>query len=73
MMAEKKKLGRGDAYFAVNDKACGVSTSYRVSGRLGELGKRFCLFDDAWDECKRLNRAYELGMKHAAEGKYDAL
>ena len=61
-------VGRADAadYFAVNDKPMGVSTSYRVSGRRGELGKRFSLFADAKDDCKRLNKAYEVGLKDGA-------
>jgi hypothetical protein len=64
----KPKLGRGDEYFAVNDKTCGVRTSYRVSGRRGELGKRFWSFDEAWKECKRLNKAYQLGLTDGVLG-----
>lgn len=59
---------KGPKYFAVNDKPMGVSTSYRVSGRRGEIGRRFPLYSDAQDFCRALNKAYELGMKHALEG-----
>lgn len=62
----KPQVGRGDEYFAVNDKPQGVSTSFRVSGRLGELARRFARFPDAWADCKRLNKAYRLGFKHGA-------
>jgi hypothetical protein len=58
-----KFAGRAD-YFAVNDRVAGYRTSFRVSGRLGELGRRFCMFDDAASEAKRLNRAYNLGYEH---------
>jgi hypothetical protein len=55
-------------YFNVNDKAMGVSTSYRVSGRAGELGKRFWNFSEASAYAKVLNKAYELGLRHGQEG-----
>jgi hypothetical protein len=55
-------MGARHDYFAVNDKAAGLRTSFRVSGRLGECGKRWCLFHDASADAKRLNRAYELGF-----------
>lgn len=61
-----KFSGRRD-YFAVNDQPRGLSTSFRVSGRLGELGQRFGFFSDADREAKRLNRAYELGFRHGQE------
>ncbi len=63
-MSEESEIGRGSKYFAINDKTMGVSTSYRVSGRLGEMGKRHPLYHTAHEDCRRLNRAYELGLKH---------
>lgn len=56
-------------YFGINDKPMGVSTSYRVSGRLGEVATRVALYPDAELLMKRLNRAYELGMRHGFELK----
>jgi hypothetical protein len=61
---EDETIGRGTKYFAINDRTMGVSTSFRVSGRLGEMGKRHPLLADAQEDCRRLNRAYELGLKH---------
>jgi hypothetical protein len=68
-------VGRADAadYFTVNDKPMGVSTSFRVSGRRGELGKRFALFADAKNDCKRLNKAYERGVKDASAAYPDLI
>jgi hypothetical protein len=61
-----KFSGRRD-YFAVNCKPSGLTTSFRVSGRLGELGRRHCLFNDAQDDVRRINRAYNLGFRHGQE------
>lgn len=66
-MSDHGKFGGRSDYFAVNDKAFGVSTSYRVSGRLGEFARRFSLFRDANEYCKALNRAYRLGCRHGAD------
>jgi len=55
--------GRSD-YFAVNNKPMGYSTSYRVSGRLGECAQRFIHYHDADKQAKLLNRAYDLGLAH---------
>lgn len=57
-----KFSGRSD-YFAVNDKTRGYSTSFRVSGRLGELAQRHSRFDGADRDCRRLNRSYEMGFR----------
>lgn len=62
----EKFSGRAD-YFAVNNRTMGLCTSFRVSGRLGELATRFPLYSDARKEAKRLNRAYEMGYRHAME------
>jgi hypothetical protein len=72
-MSDNPTVGRADAagYFAVNDKPMGVSTSYRVSGRGGELGRRYTLFADANDDCKRLNKAYLIGFKHGLQDTQD--
>lgn len=61
-----KFSGRRD-YFAVNNKPGGYSTSFRVSGRLGELARRFVNFADANTEAKRLNRAYAMGYRAGLE------
>lgn len=61
-----KFSGRRD-YFAVNNKPSGLSTSFRVSGRLGELAQSFGFFADADRDARRLNRAYELGFRHGQE------
>lgn len=66
-MSDPGKFSGRDDYFATNDKPAGVSTSFRVSGRLGELARRFCLFRDADQHCKALNRAYRLGHKHGVD------
>lgn len=64
MGAKPEKWGGRRDYFAVNNKPCGLSTSFRVSGRLGELARRFWSPSDAVTEAKRLNRAYNLGFAH---------
>lgn len=69
-MPRSKNSGRSD-YFAVNDKPMGVSTSFRVSGRLGELARRFWCFSEANKDAKRLNRAYELGYQHGVMAATD--
>jgi hypothetical protein len=53
-----------EEYFAVNDVPRGVATSFRVSGKLGELSRRFWDHYDAETDARRLNRAYRLGLKH---------
>lgn len=63
---ERDKFGGRDDYFAVNSNPAGYSTSFRVSGRLGEMARRFCHFADARQEARRLNRAYLLGFEHGA-------
>lgn len=65
MSQPQKFSGRSD-YFAVNNKPAGYSTSFRVSGRLGEGARRFWNLADANDYCRVLNRAYRLGYKHGA-------
>lgn len=64
MNAEPFKFSGREDYFAVNGKPAGVTTSFRVSGRMGELARRFARFDDAEQENKRLNRAYRMGFDH---------
>lgn len=52
-------------YFGVNQ--VGLATSYGVAGRRGEVRGRFMTHDAAQTDCRRLNRAYALGWKHAAD------
>lgn len=61
------KFDARDGYFAVNNRTLGLRTSFRVSGRLGELALRFCMHDDAKRDAKRLNRAYEMGYQAGYE------
>ena len=56
-----------EEYFAVNNVPSGVATSFRVSGKLGELGRRFWNHYDAETDALRLNRAYRLGLRHGSE------
>lgn len=63
-MLKRDKLGGRSDYFAANNKPIGLSTSFRVSGRLGECQRRHMTFADAREDAKRLNRAYELGYQH---------
>jgi hypothetical protein len=59
-----KFAGRSD-YFAANKP--GLATTFRVSGRRGELARRFARGDNALEDAKRMNRAYDLGFRHGHE------
>lgn len=66
-MTKPDKFSGRDDYFAVNDKPRGLSTSFRVSGRLGELARRFWCYQQAREDNARINRAYRLGYRHGVE------
>lgn len=69
-MGEREELGGRPKYFAINDRVRGLSTGYRVSGRLGECSGRYWDFSEAERICRLMNRVYRLGLRHGAKHKY---